>query len=321
MVSEPPPPLLELVDVTTRFRLPGGGVLTAVDRASLTLLPGRTLAVVGESGCGKSTLARTALRLIEPESGTIRFMGEDLRALRPRALRARRRLMQLVFQDPLASLDPRMRVGALIEEPLIIHELGFREERRRHVAAVLERVGLPPETARRFPHELSGGQRQRVGIARAIVMAPRLIVLDEPVSALDVSIQAQILNLLDELKRQLGLSYLLISHDLGVVRHVADEVAVMYLGRIVEQGPVAEVFATPAHPYTAALLASVPDPLRAGKRLVLEGEPPSPEQPPPGCPFHPRCPRAFAACATTEPVPIEVAPGRRARCLLYPKAA
>ncbi|WP_207460071.1 oligopeptide/dipeptide ABC transporter ATP-binding protein [Azospirillum sp. SYSU D00513] len=303
----------------------GAGVIHAVNGVSLTLRRGETVGVVGESGCGKSTFARLCLRLIEPTSGTLAFDGGDLRALSPAALRARRRDMQIVFQDPFASLDPRMRVGAIIREPLDIHGVGTRADREREVQALLARVGLPPDAAQRFPHEFSGGQRQRIGIARAIALRPKLLVLDEPVSALDVSIQAQILNLLAALKRELGLSYLFISHDLAVIRHISDHVAVMYLGQVVEFTDVETLYARPAHPYTEALISAIPqpDPSRRRQRIVLKGDLPSPESPPPGCPFHTRCPKAWDSCRTVVPADLDIGePGRphRVRCHLHDPA-
>jgi oligopeptide/dipeptide ABC transporter ATP-binding protein len=279
------------------------GAVRAVDGVSLTLPRGETLAIVGESGCGKSTLGRLLLRLVEPDVGRLFFDGEDLLALSPRALRARRRRMQLVFQDPYGSLDPRMTVEAAIREPLRLHGLHRGAEAAR-VAALLERVGLRPEQARRWPHEFSGGQRQRIAIARALASEPELVIGDEPVSALDVSVQAQVVNLLAGLIRELGLTFVLISHDLGVVRQVADRVAVMYLGRIVEEGPGEAVFTRPSHPYTRALLAAVPG---QGGGAVLEGDVPSPVSPPPGCRFHTRCPFAQEVCRTQMP---ELAPRR-----------
>ena len=298
------PPLLELIDLKKHYRSrDGSGVVRAVDGVSLTLADGETLGIVGESGCGKSTLARLALRLVEPTAGAIRFAGEDVLALRPAALRARRRDMQIVFQDPYAALDPRLSVGTLIAEPLVIHRVGDRAARRRRVAELLDLVGLPQEAAGRYPHEFSGGQRQRIGIARAIALEPRLVIADEPVSALDVSIQSQILNLLIDLKARLRLSYIFISHDLGVVEHVSDRVAVMYLGRIVELCDTETLYGAARHPYTQALLSAAPepDPARRRARIVLSGDIPSPEHPPPGCPFHPRCPQAMAVCRETYP--------------------
>ena len=275
-------PLLAVTGLVTSFPLKGGGQVNAVNGVDLELRRGETLAVVGESGCGKSTLARSILRLVEPASGRVRFAGQDVLALRGDSLRRLRRDMQLVFQDPMASLDPRFTVGRSLLEPFVVHGVGTTAERRVRVAELLRTVGLEPAAADRYPHEFSGGQRQRIGIARAIALEPSLVVLDEPVSALDVSIQSQILNLLQDLKERLRLSYLFISHDLGVVHAVADRVAVMYLGRIVEVAPVDRLFDAPAHPYTQALLAAVPqpDPGRRRRRAVALGEPPSPEHPP-----------------------------------------
>jgi oligopeptide/dipeptide ABC transporter ATP-binding protein len=300
----------------------GKGVLRALDGVSFTVKRGETLGVVGESGCGKSTLARTVLRLVEPTAGTIEFDGTDLRALDHRALRTMRREMQIVSQDPYASLDPRLRVGAIVAEPLEIHRVGDRASRKKAVLELLDTVGLQAGAAERYPHEFSGGQRQRIGIARALALRPKIVIADEPVSALDVSIRSQILNLLVELKRQFNLSYIFISHDLAVVEHVSDTVAVMYLGRIVETASADDLFARPSHPYTEALLSAVPRPdveRRAG-RIVLEGEMPDPESPPSGCPFHPRCPKAMDICRTTVPSERDIGyAGRRhvVRCHLY----
>ena len=294
--------------------------LRAVDGVDLDLRPGETLALVGESGCGKSTLARLLLRLEEPTRGAVRFGGTDLWQMDAARVRSFRREVQLVFQDPYASLNPRMRVGSIVGEGLEIHRIGTRAERRRRVRELLEQVGLSPEAASGYPHEFSGGQRQRIGIARALAVGPRVVVADEPVSALDVSVQAQILNLLQELKESQGLTYLLISHDLRVVRHVADRVAVMYLGRIVELAEAEELFVRPLHPYTQCLLAAVPvpDPARARAPVPVEGDMPSPVDPPSGCPFHPRCPEAFARCTAEVPVPSNPEGARRVACHLYP---
>jgi oligopeptide transport system ATP-binding protein len=298
-------PLLELADVQKHFPVRDAlgrmrGAVRAVDGVSLAVPRGTVLAIVGESGCGKSTLGRLALRLIEPDAGTVRFDGEDLGALSPAALRARRRDMQLIFQDPFASLDPRMTVAAAIAEPLRLHNIVPRAGEAARVAELLEKVGLRPESARRWPHEFSGGQRQRIAIARALASGPKLVIGDEPVSALDVSVQAQVVNLLGDLIREFGLTFVLISHDLGVVRHIADRVAVMYLGRIVEEGPAKQVFTAPRHPYTRALLAAVPG--TGAKAPPLEGDVPSPIAPPPGCRFHTRCPYAEALCSEQEPL-------------------
>ncbi len=314
--------LLAVRDLAKHFRAADGAVIRAVDGVSLALAGGETLGVVGESGCGKSTLGRTILRLLEPTAGEIVFDGANLLALHPRALRAARRDMQMIFQDPFASLDPRLRVGAIIAEPLVIHGIGSRRERRRAVAELIETVGLDADAATRYPHEFSGGQRQRIGIARAMALEPRLIIADEPVSALDVSIQSQILNLMVDLRRRFGLAYIFISHDLAVVEHVADAVAVMYLGRIVEYAAVDDLFARPGHPYTAALISAVPepDPARRRDRVVLKGDMPNPENPPPGCPFHPRCPMAMDACRTTPPAETDIGTAGHphlVRCHLY----
>ena len=293
------------------------GAVRAVDGVGFHLGRGETLALVGESGCGKSTTARLVLRLIQPSAGTIRFEGTDITGLRGEPLRRLRRRMQMVFQDPFASLNPRMTVGAILEEPLLVHGVGgTAAERRDRVAELLGAVGLAPHHAARHPHEFSGGQRQRVGIARALAVEPALVVLDEPVSALDVSVQAQVVNLLADLKARLGLSYLFIAHDLAVVKHVADRVAVMYLGRIVETAPKAVLFSDPRHPYTRALLSAVPrpDPHHKPARDPAQGEAPSPANIPPGCRFHTRCPHAIARCRTEDPMLRPITPGQLAAC-------
>jgi oligopeptide/dipeptide ABC transporter ATP-binding protein len=294
----------------------GKGIVRAVEDVSFTLTAGRTLGIVGESGCGKSTLARLLLRLIEPTGGDVLLDGASLLALDAAALRRRRREIQIVFQDPYASLDPRMTVAAIVAEPLAIHGMGTKAARRARVVELLDLVGLDPGAATKYPHEFSGGQRQRIGIARALALEPRLVVLDEPVSALDLSIQSQILNLLIDLKRRLELSYIFISHDLSVVEHVSDDVAVMYLGRIVEFGNAESVLLFPRHPYTQALVSAVPeiDAERRRQRIVLPGDPPNPEDIPLGCPFRPRCQFAIAACGQTLPSLREVE-GRSVACL------
>jgi len=316
-------PLLELRDLEVRYTRVRGifgarSTVTAVRGVSLTIGRGETLGLVGESGCGKSSLARGALRLVEPAAGSVRFDGTDVLALAPRPLRALRQRMQIIFQDPWSSLNPRMRVGAAIREGLEIHRLATGAEADRRVGDLLEEVGLPRDAAAHYPHAFSGGQRQRIGIARALAVEPELIVCDEPVSALDVSVQAQVLNLLADLQARRGLSYLFISHDLAVVRHIAPRVAVMYLGRIVEEGPAETLFTAPRHPYTQALLSAVPvpDPAAGRKRILLDGEPPSPVRPPAGCPFHPRCqhPLKDDACRTARPALTDFGAGHRAAC-------
>jgi oligopeptide/dipeptide ABC transporter ATP-binding protein len=318
-------PLLEIRGARKYFPVGGslfGGhrYVRAVDGVDLDVAEGETVALVGESGCGKSTLGRLLLRLIEPDDGRIQFAGHDVRAASRSELRALRRQMQIIFQDPYASLNPRMTVGEAIAEGLVIHRLVSKPEQEKRVAELLEVVGLHPDHARRYPHEFSGGQRQRSGIARALALEPKLIVADEPVSSLDVSIQAQILNLMLELQERYGIAYLFISHDLRVVRHLADRVYVMYLGRIVESGPAEQIYSAPQHPYTRALLSAVPfpDPSRHRERIVLEGDVPSPIAPPPGCAFHPRCPNVVEVCRSERPELREVASRHASACHLAP---
>jgi oligopeptide/dipeptide ABC transporter ATP-binding protein len=291
------------------------GYVHAVDDVCFSLREGETLGVVGESGCGKSTLARCIVRLLEPTAGTLRFRGQDITHLGRRALQPVRREMQLVFQDPVSSLNPRKRVGQIVGTPMRLHGIPNVE---RRVQELLQRVGLNPEHINRFPHEFSGGQRQRIGVARALAVNPRLIVLDEPVAALDVSIQAQVVNLLSDLQDDFGLSYVFIAHDLAVVRHVSDRIVVMYLGKLMEVSPAEELYSTPIHPYTDALLSAIPIPdpneNRAREQVVVGGEPPNPIDPPSGCRFHTRCPRATAVCKAVEPPLAEYRGGHLAAC-------
>ena len=317
-------PLLEARDLVKHYPLRGGlfsrasGAVRAVDGVSFALARGETLGLVGESGCGKTTLARLVLRLEEPNAGELRFQGEDLLRLGGRALRERRRHFQIVFQDPMSSLNPRMTVGEILAEPLAVHGVARGAAADARVLELLEQVGIPGSWRQRYPHEFSGGQRQRIGVARAIALGPKLVVCDEAVSALDVSVQAQVLNLLLELRQRLGLAYLFISHDLSVVRHVSDRVAVMYLGQIVEQADTAALFGAPAHPYTKALLSAipVPDPRRRPERIILHGDVPSPAKPPPGCRFHTRCPAVMPRCSREVPPAYAVGPGHEVRCFL-----
>jgi oligopeptide/dipeptide ABC transporter ATP-binding protein len=317
-------PLLEVDHVKLYFPIKSGllidrtiGHVHAVDDVSFTLAEGETLGVVGESGCGKTTLARALIRLLEPTGGAIRFRGTDVTHAGRRELAPLRSEMQMVFQDPQASLNPRKRVGQIVGTPLRLHGVE-RDKIQRRVRELLKRVGLNPEHINRFPHEFSGGQRQRIGVARALALDPTLILLDEPVSALDVSIQAQVINLLDDLQDELHLSYLFVAHDLSVVRHISDRIAVMYLGKVMEISPAEELYSKPIHPYTMALLAAVPIPdprrNRARERTVVEGEPPNPIAPPPGCRFHTRCPRATDICRQSEPPLTEYANGHLAAC-------
>ncbi|QYH35275.1 ABC transporter ATP-binding protein [Salinibacterium sp. M195] len=305
-------PILSVENLVKHFPVHGGllqrqvGSVRAVTDVSFDIYPGETVALVGESGCGKSTVGKTIMRFHEPTSGSVRFEGQDLAKLRPAELRKMRRDVQFVFQDPYSSLPSRMPVGEILLEPLEIHGVGNDRQRRERVRELLNLVGLGPEALGRYPHEFSGGQRQRIGIARALALEPRLLILDEPISALDVSIQAQVINLLARLQRELGVAYLFIAHDLAVVRHLAHRVAVMYLGRIVEYGDAETVFTRPSHPYSQALLSAVPQPdprlAALSTRRLLEGELPSPTAPPPGCSFHTRCWKAQPECAQERPL-------------------
>lgn len=318
-------PLLEVTDLVKHFPVKSGVLVDrevarvrAVDGVSFVLRDGETLGLVGESGCGKSTVCRAVMQLLTPTSGSVRFAGRELVGRSAREMRPLRREIQMIFQDPYASLNPRKRVGQIVGEPLELHGVARGADLKRRVQELLERVGLQAEHYNRYPHEFSGGQRQRIGIARAIGLRPRLIIADEPVSALDVSVQAQIINLLDDLQREFSLAYLFVAHDLGVVRHVSNRVAVMYLGRIVEQADADALYSHPKHPYTAALLSAVPipDPRKnAGRqRITLEGDVPSPIDPPPGCHFHTRCPKATDICRSTEPVLRELGPRHAVAC-------
>ncbi|MFC1903469.1 ABC transporter ATP-binding protein [Chloroflexota bacterium] len=291
----------------------------AVDGVSFSIMEGETLGLVGESGCGKSSLGRTLLRLEEPTAGRVYYKGGDITTWEKKQLKALRKEAQMIFQDPQSSLDPRMTIGDSIGEALLVHELGTEKERVERVEELLKRVGLEPEHAMRYPHELSGGQKQRVGIARALAVNPKFIVADEPVSALDVSIQAQILNLITDLRQEFGLAYLFIAHDLAVIGHVSDRIAVMYLGQIVELASRAELFSHPLHPYTEALLSAIaiPDPHQKRKKIPLQGEVPSPVEPPPGCRFHTRCPKVMKVCHQEQPVLRSLGKDRLVSCHLY----
>jgi oligopeptide transport system ATP-binding protein len=319
----PDTPLLRVKNLKKYFPIRGGlfsrevARVHAVDDVTFDLLKGETLGLVGESGCGKSTTGRCILRLIEPTAGEVWFDDKNVTTLDKRSLRHLRRDMQIIFQDPYASLNPRMTVGSIIGEALVIHKLAkSKREREERVVHLLETVGLNADHLRRYPHEFSGGQRQRIGIARALAVSPKLIVADEPVSALDVSIQAQVINLLEDLQKQFNLTYLFIAHDLSVVEHISNRVAVMYLGKIVEIAPAKELYTNPKHPYTEALLSAVPipDPAVKRKRILLEGDVPSPIKPPSGCRFHTRCPVRVPSCSENEQVLKEISPGHWVAC-------
>jgi oligopeptide/dipeptide ABC transporter ATP-binding protein len=327
-MTEPATPLLDVIGLKKYFPVRSGlfarvsAWVKAVDDVSFHLHQGETLGLVGESGCGKTTVGRSILRLMEPTAGEVKFDGKDVLALKPSELRQMRRRMQIIFQDPYGSLNPRMTIGGIVREPLKIHKVATGKALQEQVDQLFMRVGLRPEHQSRYPHEFSGGQRQRVGIARALALNPKFIVCDEAVSALDVSIQAQILNLLRDLQKEFHLAYLFITHDLNVVQYLADRIAVMYVGKFAEVASVEDLFATPKHPYTQALLSAnpVPDPTAKSKRVVLPGDVPSPLNPPEGCRFHPRCPEVMDHCKTVEPPLIQIGPperGHQVWCHLY----
>jgi oligopeptide transport system ATP-binding protein len=330
MLDAAPTPLVQVDDLKMHFPIYTGifrkhtGDVKAVDGVSFQIMAGQTLGLVGESGCGKSTVGRAMLRLYEPTAGRVVIDGDDVATLAPEALRKKRPTMQMVFQDPQASLNPRMTLADIVSEPLDEHTSWTREQKLERVYELMDQVGLNRRFVNRFPHEFSGGQRQRIGIARALALKPRFIVCDEPIAALDVSIQAQVVNLLEDLQEKLGLTYLFISHDLSMVRHLAQRVAVMYLGRIAELSPSKDLYARPLHPYAEALLSAVnePDPVLAArrKRIILKGDVPSPANPPLGCSFCTRCPKVMDICKTVKPALTEVEPGRRVACHLYTAA-
>jgi len=313
--------LVSVSNLVKHFPVEGtDDVVRAVDGVSFDIYAGETLGLVGESGCGKSTVGRCLLRLIEPTSGTVNFLGRDVLKLDRGDLRQLRREMQIIFQDPYASLNPRMKIGDIVGEPLVIHKQGTKSERRERVAELLRRVGLDPDYMSRYAHEFSGGQRQRIGVARTLALNPQLIVADEPVSALDVSVQAQVVNLLQELQEEFKLTYLFISHGLAVVEHISTRVAVMYLGRIVEVASAEDLYAQPLHPYTQALLSAIPipDPKQKRKRIILQGDVPTPINPPSGCRFRTRCPIAIEDCAHIDPELREISPGHEVACIRVP---
>ncbi|RTR26154.1 dipeptide ABC transporter ATP-binding protein [Robertmurraya yapensis] len=319
--------LLKVDNLKKYFPITGGvlgrkvGEVKAVDDVSFFVKKGETLGLVGESGCGKSTTGRVLMRLLEPTEGTVEFEGQDLTKLKAEEMRRMRKEIQMVFQDPFASLNPRHTVEKILEEPLIVHGVKDKEERKRRVREMLEVVGLNSYHAKRYPHQFSGGQRQRIGIARALMTKPKLIIADEPVSALDVSIQSQVLNLLEDLQKEFQLTYIFIAHDLGVVKHISDRVGVMYLGRLVEITEADKLYENPLHPYTKALLASIPipDPDLQQEKELLKGDLPSPANPPLGCAFHTRCSACMEVCKTTRPELVEIEPGHFAACHLYNK--
>lgn len=319
-------PLLEVKDLKQHFAIKKGflgetQIVKAVDGVSFMIEEGETLGIVGESGCGKSSLGRSILRLVEPTEGSVKFAGKEITTCHRKEMKERRKDMQIVFQDPYASLNPRSTVRAILENPLIVHKMGNRKERKKIIEELIDKIGLRKAQLDHYPHEFSGGQRQRIGIARALTLNPKLIVADEPVSALDVSVQSQVLNLLVELQKEMNLSYLFISHDLSVVQHISDRVAVMYLGKIVEIAEVDELYSHPQHPYTKALLSAlpVPDPKQKSERIILEGDLPSPIHPPSGCPFHTRCPIATAKCQQEVPKLEEKSPNHMTACLYVAK--
>lgn len=313
--------LVSVRDLVKHFPVEGtDDLVRAVDGVSFEIFKGETLGLVGESGCGKSTVGRCLLRLIEPTAGQVTFLGRDVLTLDRKELRELRREMQIIFQDPYASLNPRMKIGDIVGEPLVIHNQGTRNERRERVAELLRRVGLDPDYMTRYAHEFSGGQRQRIGVARTLALNPKLIVADEPVSALDVSVQAQVVNLLQELQEEFKLTYLFISHGLAVVEHISSRVAVMYLGRIVEIASASELYANPLHPYTQALLSAIPipDPKQKRNRIILQGDVPTPINPPSGCRFRTRCPIAIEECAHVDPELRDVSAGHHVACIRVP---
>ncbi|MCE7793289.1 dipeptide ABC transporter ATP-binding protein [Salipaludibacillus sp. CUR1] len=320
-----PTPLLEVKGLKKYFPVTGGifsrkvGEVKAVNDVSFEVYEGEVLGIVGESGCGKSTTGKALLRLIEPTEGEVIFNGENITKLDREAMRLKRRDMQIIFQDPYASLNPRHKVEKILSEPLLIHGIGDKEERKRKVREILEIVGLPGEHASRYPHQFSGGQRQRIGIARALIVNPKLIVCDEPVSALDVSIQSQILNLMEDLQGQFGLTYLFIAHDLSVVKHISHRIGVMYLGKMAELAPNEELYSNPLHPYTKSLLSAVPnpDPDLKTDRVILEGDVPSPSNPPSGCAFHTRCPECMDICKEVDPEFKEYSDNHFVACHLF----